>query len=89
MHVYKLDSGLRLLLILLLHLIGTSTKEEEVHRDYGRSPMQDNTEGEATDSNELCTYKARHTDPHATVSLTTKHVLRRIPQLNEDYSPRR
>ena len=87
------DSGLRLTIKSSLTSDGTSTKRElggtftEITEDEDPN-MQDNTEGEATDSNELCTYKARHTDPHATISLTTKHVLRRIPQLNEDYSPR-
>lgn len=87
------DSGLRLTIKASLTSDGTTTKRElggnftEITEDENPN-LQDNTEGEATDSNELCTYKARHTDPHATVSLTTKHVLRRIPQLNEDYSPR-
>ena len=85
------DSGLRLTIKATLTSDGTNTKRElggnfaEMTEDENPN-LQDNTEGEATDNNELCTYKARHTDPHATVSLTTKHVLRRIPDLNEDGS---
>ena len=87
------DSGLRLTIKASLTSDGTSTTRElggtftEITEDENPN-LQDNTEGEATDNNELCTYKARHTDPHATVSLTTKHVLRRIQALNEDFSPR-
>lgn len=83
------DSGLRLTLKATLTSDGTNTKRElggtftEITEDENPN-MQDNTEGEATDKNELSTFKARYADPHATVSLTTKHILRRIEDVDEE-----
>lgn len=87
------DSGLRLTLKATLTSDGTNTKRElggtftEITEDENPN-MQDNTEGEATDKNELSTFKARYSDPHATVSLTTKHILRRIEDVDENLIPR-
>ena len=87
------DSGLRLTLKASLTSDGTNTKRElggtftEITEEENTN-LQDNTEGEATDKNELSTFKARYSDPHATVSLTTKHILRRIEDVDEDSIPR-
>lgn len=83
------DSGLRLTIKFTLTSDGTNTKRElggtftEMTEDENPN-LQDNTEGEATDKNELSTFKARYSDPHATVSLTTKHILRRIEDVDEE-----
>lgn len=86
------DSAIRLTIKATITSDGTNQTRElggtiEETREEEDPNMQDNTEGEATDNNDLCTHKARHTDPHATVSLTTKHVLRRLPLLDSTYQP--
>lgn len=70
------DSGIRLILSTSSSKL-SGTISDSIN-DEDNPNMDDNTEGGATDTNDLCTYKARHTDPHATLSLTTKSLLRKI-----------
>ena len=70
------DSGIRLILSTSSSKLN-GTISDSIN-DEDNPNMDDNTEGGATDTNDLCTYKARHTDPHATLSLTTKSLLRKI-----------
>lgn len=59
-------------------LSGTFIRPEDI---YDTDPnMQDNEDGARSNGNDGWSYKARHTDPHSTISLATKNVLRQLPR---------
>lgn len=59
-------------------LSGTFIRPEDL---YENNPnMQDNEDGDRTNGNDGWSYKARQTDPHSTISLATKNILRQIPK---------
>ena len=77
------DSGIRLILSTKNNKVVNGFVSDAIN-DENNPNLQDNTEGEATETNDLCTYKARHTDPHATISLTTKSLLRQIVKVDHN-----
>ena len=59
-------------------LSGTFVRPEDI---YDTDPnMQDNEDGARSNGNDGWSYKARHTDPHSTISLATKNILRQLPR---------
>ena len=88
------DCGLRLVITANQVSDGKNIKSQlggtfiDMSQSYNENPnMQDNDEGARTNGNDGWSYKARQTDPHSTISLVTKNILRRLPQLDNNGKP--
>lgn len=88
------DCGLRLAITANQVSDGKDIKSQlggtfiDMSQSYNENPnMQDNDEGARTNGNDGWSYKARQTDPHSTISLVTKNILRKLPQLDNNGRP--